>query len=58
MSTVSNQIKNKILTFEDWKKDKNEFILYSSVPDDDTKEKTNKLNNDELDKSFEKCSSN
>lgn len=52
MSTVNNQIKNKILTFEDWKKD-NEFILYSSMPDDDTKEKTNKLNNDELDKRFD-----
>ncbi|KAL4089521.1 hypothetical protein QTP88_024542 [Uroleucon formosanum] len=42
--TLSNEVNDKILTFEDWKKEKTEFTLFIQSPEGCTNEKTNKLN--------------
>lgn len=40
---LSNEVKDKILTFEDWKKENNIFTLCTQSPENYTNEKTNEL---------------
>ncbi|XP_026818822.1 uncharacterized protein LOC113557478 isoform X1 [Rhopalosiphum maidis] len=42
--TLNNEVKDKILTFEDWKQEKNEFTLCTQSPENSINEKTNPLN--------------
>ncbi|CAI6360832.1 unnamed protein product [Macrosiphum euphorbiae] len=42
--TLSNEDKDKILTLEDWKKEKTEFTLFTPSPENCSNEKTNGLN--------------